>query len=60
MNQETITGIIRHGLTFVGGFLIAKGLVDEGTVAEISGGLLAAVGTIWSVVIKIQAAAAGK
>ena len=42
MNQDQVTGIIRHGLTFVGGYLIAKGIVDDGTVAEVSGLLLAA------------------
>jgi len=57
MNQDQVTGIIRHGLTFVGGYLIAKGIVDDGTVAEVSGLLLAAVGTIWSIVTKIKSIA---
>lgn len=54
MTQEQVTGIIRHGLTFVGGYLLAKGLVDDATVSEVSGLLLTAVGTIWSIVTKIK------
>lgn len=46
--------IIRHGLTFVGGMLIAKGIISEGMVAEISGLVMTAVATIWSIVEKVK------
>lgn len=52
MNKDQILGIIRHTLTFVGGFLVMKGLVDEAVVTEIVGGTLTLVGTIWSIFTK--------
>jgi hypothetical protein len=45
-------GIIRHALTFVGGILVMKGLVDETTVTEIVGGAMTLTGAIWSIVDK--------
>lgn len=60
MNQEQVMGLIRHGLTFLGGFLLAKGLVDEGSMAEVSGLVMAAVGTVWSIVTKIKSIASGQ
>lgn len=56
MNQNVIMGIIRHALTFVGGILIAKGIMSDMSVSEISGLIMTAVGTIWSIVDKINAA----
>lgn len=55
LTQEQVLGIIRHTLTFVGGILIAKGLVDETLVSEITGGVLTLVGAIWSIVAKNKA-----
>jgi len=52
LSKEQILGILRHTLTFVGGILIAKGLVDEPAVAEIIGGVMTLTGTIWSVIDK--------
>ena len=52
MNKEQVLGLLRHVLTFVGGILIAKGLVDEGQVTELAGGLMTIVGTVWSIVAK--------
>lgn len=54
--QEKVIGILRHALTFVGGFIIAKGLVDESTFLELSGALLTLVGGIWSVLSKKKVA----
>jgi hypothetical protein len=48
VKQQTL-GIIRHALTFVGGIIVMKGLVDEATVAEISGLAMTFIGAIWSV-----------
>jgi hypothetical protein len=45
-------GIIRHVLTFAGGFVVAKGWIDEQTMLELSGGIITIVGAIWSVVDK--------
>ena len=52
LSKEQILGIVRHGLTFVGGILVMKGLVDEATVTEIIGGVMTLTGTIWSVIDK--------
>lgn len=52
LTKDQIFGIIRHTLTFVGGFLVMKGLVDEAAVSEIVGGVMTLAGTIWSVVNK--------
>lgn len=52
LSKEQWLGIVRHTLTFVGGILITKGLVDEGIWAEISGAALTLVGGVWSVVVK--------
>jgi hypothetical protein len=52
MSKEQILGIVRHTLTFVGGILIMKGLIDETTVTEIVGGVVTLAGTIWSVIEK--------
>lgn len=52
LTKEQVMGIIRHTLTFVGGIVVAKGLVDEATVTEIIGGVLTLTGAIWSIVAK--------
>lgn len=55
LTKEQILGIVRHGLTFIGGILVMKGLVDETTVTEIVGGVITLTGTIWSIISKKQA-----
>ncbi len=52
MSKERVLGIIRHTLTFVGGFLVMKGLVDETMLTEIIGSTVGLIGAIWSVVDK--------
>lgn len=51
-----ILSIIRHSLTFIGGVLMAFGLVDEATatVSELVGGLMAITATIWGIIEKTQ------
>jgi hypothetical protein len=56
MKKEQVLGIIRHTLTFVGGLLVMKGIVDEATVTEVIGGVITLTGTIWSIVVKNQTA----
>jgi hypothetical protein len=55
LTKEQIIGIVRHGLTFVGGILIMKGLVDESTSQEVIGGIITLVGTVWSIIDKNKA-----
>lgn len=52
MKKEQILAIIRHTLTFVGGVLITKGLIDEGVANELSGASLTLIGGIWSIIDK--------
>lgn len=52
LTKEQLLGILRHTLTFIGGILIAKGLIDEATATEIIGGVITLTGTIWSVIAK--------
>jgi hypothetical protein len=52
MKKEIVLGIVRHTLTFAGGILVAKGLIDDGIASEIIGGVMTLVGGIWSVVSK--------
>ena len=46
--METILGIIRHVLTFGGGYLVAKGYLDEASATEVVGALTTIAGVIWS------------
>lgn len=55
MNKDQVLGIIRHVLTFVGGILITKGIIDEATSVEAIGSLTTLIGTIWSVLSKKKA-----
>ena len=52
LSQAQILGIIRHILTFGGGLLVTKGLLNDAMAAEIIGGLVTLVGVIWSYVSK--------
>jgi len=55
LTKEQILGIVRHGLTFIGGILITKGFIDEATATEIVGGIITLTGTIWSIIEKNKA-----
>lgn len=50
LTKEQILGILRHTFTFVGGFLLMKGLVDEATWELVSGSALTLVGSVWSII----------
>ena len=52
LTKEQVLGIARHTLTFVGGVLVMKGIVDESMWSELTGGLLTSVGAIWSILNK--------
>lgn len=49
MKKEQVLGIVRHILTFAGGFLVLKGYADESLVQEASGSLISLIGIIWSI-----------
>ena len=52
MNKEQILGLVRHVLTFAGGVVVAKGLIDDTQISELIGALITLIGSVWSVVSK--------
>ena len=52
MNWETIAGVIRHVLTFGGGYVVAKGWADDATVQQGIAGIVAIGTVIWSAAAK--------
>jgi hypothetical protein len=52
LSKDQLLGVVRHSLTFIGGILITKGLVDEGLFSEITGGILTLTGAVWSIINK--------
>lgn len=52
MSKEMVLGLVRHGLTFVGGLLVTKGLLDTNLLTEIVGGVITVVGGVWSIIAK--------
>lgn len=52
MNWEQISSILRHILTFGGGFVVAKGWVSETVMTQIVGAIITIGGGIWAMVNK--------
>ena len=52
LTKAQLLGIVRHSITFIGGILVMKGLIDNSMVEEIIGGATTLVGAIWSIVGK--------
>jgi hypothetical protein len=52
MKKEQIFGVIRHSLTFIGGLLVMKGIIDESNLETLISGIITITGIIWSVVEK--------
>jgi len=52
MKKEIVFGIIRHTLTFFGGILVLKGVLDEAALSEMTGAIITIVGGVWSVLEK--------
>jgi len=53
--MEKTLGLIRHGLTFLGGVLVTQGVIDSEVFLELSGAVMTLVGGIWSVIEKNKA-----
>jgi hypothetical protein len=49
MTKGQKLGVIRHVLTFVGGILLAKGLVDESLLTDMVASIMVLVGGAWSI-----------
>jgi hypothetical protein len=50
--NEYIASLVRHGLTAVGGSLVAKGLITATVFDEVVGAAVVIAGVVWSVVSK--------
>jgi len=49
MNKEQVLGLIRHSLTFIGGIVVANGVITESMSADAIGAVMTLIGIIWSV-----------
>lgn len=54
MDKATILGLIRHGLTTLGGALVADGLLSSSQVNDGVGAIVILIGLGWSVYQKRQ------
>lgn len=52
MDRESILSIVRHILTFGGGFVVAKGWIDSVTLQSGIGAVVTIVGVVWGVADK--------
>lgn len=52
VNKEQVMGLVRHALTFVGGCMVANGILTDAMSADIVGACMALIGTIWSLIVK--------
>jgi len=50
--NDKLLGIIRHGLTFLGGVLVTQGVIDDAMFTELFGAAMTLIGGIWSVIDK--------
>ena len=53
--QSAIIALLRHLLTFIGGTLVAKGILDSATLQEIIGALITLLSVSWMAVEKVKA-----
>lgn len=58
MNWEMIGGLVRHLLTFGGGFLVTNGTISDGDLQAVVGGVIAIGGVLWSIFTKRAASTA--
>lgn len=60
MTKEVILGLLRHVLTFAGGFLVAKGILDADQLGQFvdlllgSGSAIGLIGLVWSILAKAK------
>jgi hypothetical protein len=57
MNKEQVLGIVRHVLTFAGGIVVSRGLLDEATMTAVIGAVITIGGAMWSILAPEKAAA---
>jgi hypothetical protein len=50
--DSVLNGLVRHILTAGGGYLVAKGMIDEGGMETVIGAIIALAGVVWSALAK--------
>jgi hypothetical protein len=58
MNWNQISSVLRHILTFGGGFIVAKGWLSEGVMLELVGAFLSVGGAVWGMFNKTDSSIA--
>ena len=58
--QSAIIALLRHLLTFIGGTLVAKGILDSAALTEIIGAIISIVSVSWMAISKYNAPAQPK
>jgi len=53
--QSAIIALLRHLLTFIGGTLVAKGILDSAALTEIIGAIISIVSVGWMAISKYNA-----
>jgi threonine/homoserine efflux transporter RhtA len=56
--NPNIASLVRHGLSALGGFLVAKGHLSADQVNELAGAIITVMGIVWSIRKNKQLAAA--
>lgn len=54
MKMDIILGLVRHVLTLIGGYYVAKGKVDQDTANTAIGSISALIGIAWSIQHKVS------
>jgi positive regulator of sigma E activity len=58
--QSAVIALLRHLLTFIGGTLVAKGILDATALTEIIGAIISILSVTWMAVSKYNAPAEPK
>jgi len=58
--QSAVIALLRHLLTFIGGTLVAKGILDSAALTEIIGAIISILSVTWMAVSKYKAPAEPK
>ena len=52
--KSAVIALLRHLLTFIGGTLVAKGIIDTATLTEIIGALITLLSVGWMTIDKVK------
>ena len=58
--QSAVIALLRHLLTFIGGTLVAKGILDSAAMTEVIGAIISILSVSWMAISKYKAPAEPK